>query len=108
MKNPILEYTPKGWIKLHRELEGKGIFKEPDLLQLYIYLMFHAMTDDTEYRGVIISRGQLALTYGSLSKTLNISQRRVRTLLGFGTRIGMFSRIFRRTFIHHRNYLQLR
>ncbi len=82
MKNPIFEYTPKGWIKLHRELEGKGIFKEPDLLQLYIYLMFHAMTDDTEYRGVIISRGQLALTYGSLSKTLNISQRRVRTLLG--------------------------
>ena len=82
MKNPILEYTPKGWIKLHRELEGKGIFKEPDLLQLYIYLMFHAMTEDIEYRGIIISRGQLALTYGSLSKTLNISQRRVRTLLG--------------------------
>lgn len=77
----MLNYTPKGWIRLHRDLENQEIFRDADTMRFYIYLTCRAVTEPTTYRGVEIARGQTATTYGALASELQMPIRRVRTLM---------------------------
>lgn len=78
----MLNYTPKGWIKLHRDLERQEVFKNSDTLRVFLYLVCRAVTEPTTYRDVTINRGQLAITYPHLNYALNISQKRLRSIIG--------------------------
>ena len=77
----MINYEPKGWIKLHRDLETQAVFKDSDTLRLFLYLVCRAVTRDLTFRGVQIYRGQTVTTYGKLAKELEIKPRRVRHLL---------------------------
>ena len=77
----MIDYIPKGWIRIHRELETQDIFKESETLRVFIYLVFRAMTDDIVFREVQIQRGQVVTTYRKLAAALNLSLRKLRTIL---------------------------
>lgn len=78
----MLNYTPKGWIKLHRDLERQEVFKDSDTLRVFLYLVCRAVTEPVTFRGIAIERGQLAITYPHLNFALNISEKRLRSIIG--------------------------
>lgn len=78
----MMNYTPKGWIKLHRDLERQEVFKDSDTLRVFLYLVCRAVTEPVMFRGIQINRGQIAITYPHLNFALNISEKRLRSIVG--------------------------
>ena len=85
----MMNYIPKGWIKLPRDLECQDVFRDSDTLRLFLHLVCRAVTEPVLFRGIQINRGQLAVTYPYLSNALRISNKRVRTIIGALKRTGM-------------------
>lgn len=77
----MLNYNPKGWIRLHRDLENQVIFRDAETMRFYIYLTCRAVTEPTTFRGIELTRGQTATTYGTLADELQLPLRRVRSLM---------------------------
>lgn len=77
----MINYKPKGWIRLHRDLENQEIFRDAETMRFYIYLTCRAVTEPTKFRGIEIARGQTATTYGTLAEELQLPLRRVRYLM---------------------------
>lgn len=71
----------KRWIKLHDKFLEWGWFSDPQMVQIFILLLLNAAYKPTMWRGVLIERGQVPVGRKSLSKTLNTSERTVRTLI---------------------------
>ena len=77
----MMSTVPKGWIKLHRDLEANEVFRDSDTLRIFLYVVCRAVTKKTSYRGVEIERGQLAITYQELANDLTINKWRVRKIV---------------------------
>lgn len=77
----MMNYTPRGWIKLSRDIVNQEIFKVAESLRLYIYLICLAASEPTTFRNVEIARGQVAMSYRTLASELQLPVRRVRTLI---------------------------
>ena len=101
----MLNYTPKGWIKLHRDLERQEVFKDSDTLRVFLYLVCRAVTEPTTYRDVTINRGQLAITFELCSEyqseTFKVNHRGTQNDRLFGSQKG----IRKITRIYPYNYL---
>lgn len=77
----MMSTVPKGWIKLHRDLEANEVFRDSDTLRIFLYVVCRAVTKKTSYRGVEIERGQLAITYQELANDLTINKWRTRRIV---------------------------
>jgi hypothetical protein len=74
-----------GWIKLDRAVQDHFIWREPEALKFWIYLLMAASLTDkvTVFNGknLTIKRGQLVFGLNAASAKLGISVRRLRTFL---------------------------
>jgi len=70
-----------GFIKIHRKLLEWEWFQDPNMLQLFLYILLKANYKKTSYKGVDIDRGQLLTGRISLSEGTGISQQTIRTCL---------------------------
>ena len=70
-----------GYIKLDRKILKWGWYDDANTFRLFVHLLLTANYADSEYRGRIIKRGQLAVGRNQLSNQLNISVQAVRTAL---------------------------
>lgn len=77
----MLNTTPKGWIKLQRDLIRQEVFRDSDTLRVFLYLVCRAVTNPIIFNGITIERGQIAVTYSQLGNALNIKERRIRRII---------------------------
>ncbi|MCM1293045.1 MAG: hypothetical protein NC111_06605 [Bacteroides sp.] len=77
----MVESTPKGWIKLQRDLIRQEVFRDSDTLRVFLYLVCRAVTNTIVFNGITIERGQFAATYAQLANALNINERRIRRII---------------------------
>jgi hypothetical protein len=68
-----------GWIKLHRKITKWEWYGDPFTSRIFFHLLVCANHADGKWRGTVVKRGQIITGYKSLSKTLGISVRSVRT-----------------------------
>ena len=71
----------EGWIKLHRKFENWEWFNISEMVHLFIYLLLSANSEDGNWRGISVKRGQLITGRTSLSENTGISQQTIRTCL---------------------------
>lgn len=70
-----------GFISLHRKLTEWEWYTDPNTKSVFIHLLLMASWKDTKWKGIVIKRGELITGRKSLSESLGISQRAIRTSL---------------------------
>jgi hypothetical protein len=70
-----------GWVKIYRKLTDWEWYNDSHMVHLFIHLLLMANTEDNEWKGVMIKRGQLVTGRKSLSRDTGIPERTVRTCL---------------------------
>jgi len=70
-----------GWVKLYRSFTKWEWFKNPKMVQLFIYLLVSANHKDKNWQGIEIERGQILTGRKSLSENTGLSEQTIRTLL---------------------------
>lgn len=70
-----------GWIKIHRKFLEWEWFKEPHMVQLFIYFMLLANHEKGRWQGQEIKRGQFITGLESLEKQTGISRQSIRTCI---------------------------
>ena len=71
----------QGWIKLYRDIENWRYFSDANALQLFLYLIIHANTEDCYFQDELCKRGELITSVAHLSDVLRLSTQQVRTIL---------------------------
>ena len=71
----------QGWIKLYRDIEHWRYFSDANALQLFLYLIIHANTEDCYFQDELCKRGELITSVAHLSDVLRLSTQQVRTIL---------------------------
>jgi hypothetical protein len=77
----IMESNEKGWIKLHRKFTSWGWYSDVNTKVVFLHLLLTANTDDGEFLGVKIKRGQVVIGRNKLSAEIGLSERQTRTAL---------------------------
>ena len=72
----------EGWIKLHRKFLDWGWFDRSEMVHLFVYLLLSVNTEDKDWHGIQVQRGQLVTSVASLSEATHLSTRQIRTCLG--------------------------
>lgn len=72
---------PSTYIKLDRSILRWRWFKDPNTLQLWIYLLASVNIKDNDFMRVTIHRGELATSYPSLATATGLTVKQVRTAL---------------------------
>ena len=70
-----------GWIKIHRKMIEWEWFSCPATAHLFLYLILTANTEDKNWRGTIVKRGQTVVTRRKICAICGISEREFRTAL---------------------------
>ena len=70
-----------GWIKLHRKMIKWEWYKKPEMVHLFLYLLFRANHEDQKWQGIDIKRGQILTGRRKLSFETGISERSIRTCI---------------------------
>ena len=70
----------QGWIKLNRDIEDWRYFSDAKTLQLFLYLILHANTEDCYFHSELCRRGELITSISHLSDVLNLSTQNIRTI----------------------------
>lgn len=70
-----------GFVKLPDDLTRWAWYTDNDTLAVYIRLVMGAAWTDTEYRNVILKRGQLAATIPKIAEQSGLTVRQTRTVL---------------------------
>lgn len=70
----------QGWIKLYRDIEDWRYFSDAKTLQLFLYLILHANTEDCYFHSELCRRGELITSISHLSDVLNLSAQNIRTI----------------------------
>lgn len=70
-----------GYIKLYRSMLDWEWFTDKNTLLVFIYILLNANWEDSRYRGHEIPKGSLVTGVPKMAKTLNLSERNVRTAL---------------------------
>lgn len=71
----------KGWIKVFREFSQWEWFHKPEMVQIFIYLLLKANSEDAVFEGEIIPRGSLVTSVKNLSWGTHLTPQVVRTCL---------------------------
>ena len=80
-----------GYIKIYRKLLDWGWFGVPSALSTFIYLLLKANFIDSEYKGVLIKRGQAVFGYEALAEKTGISVKQARSAIDKLKRTGEIS-----------------
>jgi len=79
----------QGWVKLHRKTIDNPIFKNPDAMLLWIYLLLKANHADAKIAvgnsTVLVKRGQVFTGRKSLSEQTGLSESKIERLIKFLT-----------------------
>ena len=70
-----------GYIKIHRKLLSCGWYSCPCVKDVFLHLLLTANFTPSEFRGVMIERGQAVFGLDSLSKALGYSIQQIRTAI---------------------------
>ena len=71
----------EGWIKLHRKFTEWEWFNISEMVHLFVYLLLNANSEDGEWRGIKIKRGQIITGLNALNEKTKISIQTLRTCL---------------------------
>lgn len=71
----------RGWIKLHRSFLDWEHFHNRNVRDLFLYLLLSASYEDSTYKGVKLSRGDVFFSTYQAVKDLNIPRTQIRTAL---------------------------
>ena len=71
----------QGWIKLHRKMKDWEWYNDANTFRLFIHILLEANHEDHKWRGILVKKGTFITGRKSLAKSLNISQRSIRTSL---------------------------
>ena len=69
------------WIKIFRELLQWEWFEKPEMVQFFIYLLLKANSEDRQWQGITVKRGQFVTSNASMRRDLNLSEQQVRTCI---------------------------
>ena len=69
------------YIKLFRSIENWRWYKNPNTFRVFVHLLINANIEDCPFEKIVIHRGQLATSYGSIAAKLGLSVRNVRTAI---------------------------
>jgi len=67
-----------GWIKLHRKFLKWEWMTKPDMVVVFLYLLLSANSEDGQWQGITIKRGQVITGRKIMSKNLKISEQKCR------------------------------
>lgn len=70
-----------GWIKLHRKILDWEWFSCSSTFHLFVYLLIKANTEDKQWRGIVIKRGQLVTSIANICKDTHLTTQQARTSL---------------------------
>ena len=70
----------QGWIKIYRDIDDWRYFSDAKTLQLFLYLILHANTEDCYFHSELCRRGELITSISHLSDVLNLSTQNIRTI----------------------------
>jgi len=71
----------QGFIKLHRQMLSWGWYTDPITKALFIHLLLIASWKDSEWKGMIVKRGQCITGRKQLANVLGCSERQIRTAI---------------------------
>lgn len=71
----------EGWIKLHRGILDWEWADKPEMMALFIHLLCMANTEDHEWHGMKLYRGQIVTGRKELSRKTGISEQTIRTCI---------------------------
>lgn len=71
-----------GYIKIHRALESWRWGDDPVMVYFWVRILMMANWEDSNWRDKVIKRGSFTTTVLSLSSTLRLSVKQIRTCLG--------------------------
>ncbi len=69
------------WIKIYRGMLDWEWFEFSEMVHLFLYLLLKASTDDKNWRGVLVKRGQVVTSNATLRKDLHLTERKIRTCI---------------------------
>ena len=78
-----LENGSSGYISIHRSLQNKNWYSEPDYLSLWIHLLLSANHKDKFIQGIEIKRGQLKTGRNQLAEITGINSSKIERILTF-------------------------
>lgn len=70
-----------GWLKLHRRITDWKYFRDGNMLRLWLYLLCEAAYKPCEVDGVELQRGDILVSYATISEELDMTPKQVRTCL---------------------------
>lgn len=70
-----------GWIKIHRQILSWEWFDDPKMVQIFLYLILRANTEEKEWRGLAIGRGQFVTSAPKISVATGLTERQIRTCI---------------------------
>ena len=71
----------KGWLRLHRKFIGWEWYQDSNTKSVFIHLLLMANTQDKNWKGILVKRGQVVIGRDKLAETLGISVQTLRTCL---------------------------
>ena len=69
----------EGWIKIYRQLLSWEWFDNSKMVHIFLYFLLRANTEDKEWRGLTIRRGQFAVSVPTISAAIGLSEQEIRT-----------------------------
>ena len=76
-----MDNNEKGWIKIHRKFTEWGWYSDVNTKVVFLHLLLTANTEDSEFLGVKIKRGQVVIGRNKLSAAIGLSVHQTRTAL---------------------------
>lgn len=70
-----------GWIKLYRSFLDWEWYTDANVMRVFLHLLLIANHEERRWMGIQIKRGQTVTSYDSLSSSLGLSIRQIRTVL---------------------------
>ena len=67
-----------GWIKLDRKICDWGWYHDGNTMRVFVHLLLMATAKDTEYNGIQIRRGEVAVTWQKIADALEMTYDEVR------------------------------
>lgn len=71
----------ESWIKIFRSFLQWQWFGKPEMVQLFVYLLLKASSEDRKWQGISIKRGQVVTSNGSIRRETNLSEQQIRTCI---------------------------
>ena len=72
---------PISWIKLNRNILDWGWYKDGNTMRVFTHLLLTANVKDGRFMGVIVRRGEVAVSIAAIAKDLDLSVKEVRTAI---------------------------